>query len=65
MQHSYSENKSDNNSFGYILKSSLLQGTIRFKEELSHEANAGLEKILPLLEPVKEKHPGNKHEIEQ
>jgi hypothetical protein len=34
------------------------KGTIRFKEELSHEANAGLEKILPVLEPIKRKHPG-------
>jgi hypothetical protein len=34
------------------------RGTIRFKEELSHEANAGLEKILPVLEPIKRKHPG-------
>ena len=30
-----------------------MQGTLRFKEEISHEANAGLEKVLPVLEPLK------------
>jgi len=33
------------------------KGTIRFEQELRHEANAGLEKILPILEPIKKKHP--------
>jgi cytochrome c peroxidase len=33
-------------------------GTIRFKEELSHGANAGLDKPVSWLEPVKAKHPG-------
>ncbi|GAX79031.1 hypothetical protein CEUSTIGMA_g6471.t1 [Chlamydomonas eustigma] len=32
-------------------------GTIRFKEELSHGANAGLDKPVAWLEPVKAKHP--------
>ncbi len=30
---------------------------MRFKEELSHEANKGLEKVLPVLEPIKRKYP--------
>lgn len=33
------------------------KGTLRFKEEISHEANAGLEKVLPVLEPLKDKFP--------
>ena len=32
-------------------------GTIRFKEELAHGNNAGLDKMVALLEPVKSKHP--------
>ena len=32
-------------------------GTLRFREELGHEANAGLEKVLPRLEPLKGRHP--------
>lgn len=32
-------------------------GTIRFKEELAHGANAGLDKAVKRLEPVKAKHP--------
>ena len=32
-------------------------GTLRFREELGHEANAGLEKVLPRLEPLKRRHP--------
>jgi len=32
------------------------KGTIRFKEELAHGANAGLEKAVQRLEPVKAKH---------
>ena len=32
------------------------RGTLRFKDELAHEANAGLEKIVPILEPLKKKH---------
>mmetsp|Transcript_59050 Transcript_59050/g.131626 ORF Transcript_59050/g.131626 Transcript_59050/m.131626 type:complete len:231 (-) Transcript_59050:174-866(-) len=33
-------------------------GTIRFKEELAHGGNAGLSKIVDLLEPVHEAHKG-------
>jgi len=33
------------------------KGTIRFKEELSHGANAGLDKAVAKLEPLKEKYP--------
>jgi cytochrome c peroxidase len=33
------------------------QGTIRFKEELAHGANAGLDQAVAWLEPVKAKHP--------
>jgi glutathione S-transferase len=32
-------------------------GSIRFKPELSHGANAGLDKALALLEPIKQKYP--------
>ena len=32
-------------------------GTIRFKEELAHGANAGLDKAVAWLEPVHKKHP--------
>lgn len=32
-------------------------GTIRFKEELSHGANAGLDKAVSKLEPIKKRHP--------
>ena len=32
-------------------------GTIRFKEELAHGANAGLDKAVQKLEPIKAKHP--------
>ena len=32
-------------------------GTLRFKEELSHGANAGLDKAVAWLEPVEAKHP--------
>eukprot|EP00227_Mantoniella_beaufortii_P009288 CAMPEP_0197590930 /NCGR_PEP_ID=MMETSP1326-20131121/12303_1 /TAXON_ID=1155430 /ORGANISM="Genus nov. species nov., Strain RCC2288" /LENGTH=367 /DNA_ID=CAMNT_0043156243 /DNA_START=48 /DNA_END=1151 /DNA_ORIENTATION=- len=32
-------------------------GTIRFKEELAHGGNAGLDKAIERLEPVKRKHP--------
>lgn len=33
------------------------KGTIRFKEELSHGANAGLDKAVAKLEPLKDKYP--------
>lgn len=33
------------------------KGTIRFESELAHEANAGVQKILPILEPIKKQHP--------
>mmetsp|Transcript_43192 Transcript_43192/g.105677 ORF Transcript_43192/g.105677 Transcript_43192/m.105677 type:complete len:389 (-) Transcript_43192:210-1376(-) len=33
------------------------KGTIRFKEELQHEANAGLDKAVKKLESIKEKYP--------
>ncbi len=33
------------------------KATIRFRSELQHEANAGIEKILPVLEPIKQRHP--------
>jgi len=39
------------------LSLSFFQGTVRFQDELSHEANAGLQKILPILEKVKGGHP--------
>lgn len=32
-------------------------GTIRFKEELAHGGNAGLDKAVARLEPIKKKHP--------
>jgi len=32
-------------------------GTIRFKEELAHGANAGLDKAVAFLEPIKSKYP--------
>jgi len=32
-------------------------GTMRFKEELAHGANAGLDKAVKKLEPIKAKHP--------
>jgi L-ascorbate peroxidase len=32
-------------------------GSIRFKPELSHGANAGLDRALALLEPIKQKYP--------
>lgn len=32
-------------------------GSIRFKPEIDHGANAGLVSCLPLLEPIKEKYP--------
>eukprot|EP00966_Prymnesium_polylepis_P152286 3517475-Prymnesium_polylepis.1 len=33
-------------------------GTIRFKEELSHGGNAGLDKMVAKLEPIKAAYPG-------
>ena len=32
-------------------------GTIRFKEELAHGGNAGLDKAVKRLEPIKKRHP--------
>merc|ERR1719506_683197 len=33
-------------------------GTIRFKEELAHGGNAGLDKAVAKMEPIHKKHPG-------
>lgn len=36
-------------------------GTIRFKEELAHGGNAGLDKMVAALEPIKERNPKNSY----